>query len=69
MMALDNSFKYRKRHTWSPVIAILDIADYQVGYVLSLPFIKIVKVRTSKIMQSPKYVTVINICGIEYHKP
>jgi hypothetical protein len=68
MIALDDSFKYRKRHRLSPVTAIIDVADYQVGYVLTLPFIKIIKVRTSKIMECPKYMTFVNIFGIEYSK-
>jgi hypothetical protein len=68
MIALDDSYRYRKRHSWSPFTAILDVADYQIGYILSLPFLKIIKVKISKVMESPKYVTFVKLFGVEYHK-
>jgi hypothetical protein len=68
MIALQD-FRYEKRHMWSPITTIIDVADYQVGYILSLgQFITIFKLKTSKIMQSPKYVTIIKIFGVELEK-
>jgi hypothetical protein len=49
--------------------SLLDIADYKVGWIFSMrPFITIIKVKTSKIMENPKYATIIQIFGIEYRK-
>ena len=66
---LDESFKYRKRSRLSPIITILDNADYKIGWIFSMrPFVTIIKIKTSKIMETPKYVTIIRIFGTEYQK-
>jgi hypothetical protein len=53
----------------SPTTTIIDIADYKVGWIFSLwPIITIMKVKTSKIMETPKYITIIKIFGTEYVK-
>jgi hypothetical protein len=67
MIALQD-FRYKKRHPWSPIATITDIADYQVGYVFSLWPVTIIKVKTSKIMEAPKYVIFIKISSFEYQK-
>jgi hypothetical protein len=68
MIDLQN-FKYRKRHIWSPIATIIDVADYKVGYIFSLkPFLVIIKIKVSKIMELPKYVTFIKIFSFEYQK-
>ena len=61
MPIVHNSYKYKKRHSWSPITYILDIADYKIGWIFRLPFVKIIKVKTSKIMETPKYATIIEI--------
>jgi hypothetical protein len=66
MIALDETFKYRKRHQLSPITTILDIADYKVGWIFSMRFVKILKLKVSKIMDSPRYLIVISIFNIEY---
>jgi hypothetical protein len=69
MLVLDESFKYRRRFRSWPIITILDIADYEIGWIFSMrPFLTIIKIKTSKIMQAPKYVTIIKIFGTEYRK-
>jgi hypothetical protein len=45
---------------------ILEVADYQVGYMFSLWPITIFKIKTSQIMDSPKFVTIVKIFGTEY---
>jgi hypothetical protein len=67
MFALED-FKYTKRHQWSPITTITDVADYPVGYVFSLWPITIFKLKVSKIMDAPRYVTIIKIFGLEYQK-
>jgi hypothetical protein len=67
MRALED-FRFVKRHIWSPITTIIDIADYKVGWVLSIWPITIVKIKVSKIMEAPKYVTFIKIFGIDYQK-
>jgi hypothetical protein len=69
MYSVPDSFRFIKRHKWSPVTTIVDIADYKVGWIFSLwPIMTIMKVKTSKIMEAPKYVTVIELFGTEYAK-
>jgi hypothetical protein len=65
MLNLDPSFKYMKRHRWSPITHILDIADYQRGFLLNLPGFKMLKIKTSKIMQKDKYLIVVSIFGFD----
>lgn len=62
MLNLDD-FHFQKRFlvTW-----ILDVGDYRVGYIFSMPFFKILKIKTSKIMESPKYLTIIKIFNQEF---
>jgi hypothetical protein len=67
MLALEN-YKYEKRSKLSPITTITDIADYKVGYIFSLWPVTIVKIKTSKIMEAPRYMTVIKIFGTEYKK-
>jgi hypothetical protein len=67
MIALEE-FRYRKRHRLSPVTTIIDIADYKVGWIFSLWPITIFKLKTSKIMDAPKYVTFIKVFNSEYQK-
>jgi hypothetical protein len=67
MIALQD-FHYRKRHQWSPITTILDVADYKVGYIFSMWPITVFKLKVSKLMDSPKYVTVIKIFGLEFEK-
>jgi hypothetical protein len=49
-----------------------DIAGYDFGYVLNVPgtrygsIFTIVRYKTSKIMEAPRYTTVIGILGYEY---
>ena len=49
-----------------------DIAGYDVGYVFNVPgtsygsVFTIVRYKISKIMEAPKYITVIGIFGYEY---
>jgi hypothetical protein len=58
-----------RRHRLSPFTSIIDIADYRVGWIFSLwPIITIMKVKTSKIMETPNHITIIKIFGIEYQK-
>jgi hypothetical protein len=51
-----------------------DIADYPIGWVFNIPWTKpgsiftIVHYKSSKVMEAPKYVTVISIFGREYVK-
>ena len=59
------SFKLWKRHKWSPMCHILDMADYNYGYFLSLPGFKVLKFKTSKIMQKEDWIIVISIFGKE----
>jgi hypothetical protein len=66
MIALDNKFRLRKRNRLSPITSIIDVADYKVGYILTLPFIKIIKVKISQIMDSPKYITIVSVFGMEF---
>ena len=67
MLHLDESFKFRKRFKLWPITIINDVADYKIGWIFSIkPFITIIKVKTSKIMEAPKYITVIGIFGYEY---
>ena len=69
MLVIDETFKFKKRHRLSPVTEILDIADYKIGYILSIwPFITIIKLKTSKIMEAPRYTMVIKIFGTEMVK-
>jgi hypothetical protein len=67
MFALED-FRYTKRARWSPFTTIADVADYPVGYVFSLWPITIFKLKVSKIMDAPRYVTIIKIFGLEYQK-
>jgi hypothetical protein len=60
-----DDFHFQKRLF---VTLILDAADYRVGYIFSMPFVKILKVKTSTIMESPKYLTIIKIFNREYVK-
>jgi hypothetical protein len=67
MIALDDSFKFRKRYKLSPFTTILDVADYKRGYVFSLrPFIAILKIKTSKLMEKDKHLTVISLFGRDF---
>jgi hypothetical protein len=69
MLVIDETFKFKKRHRLSPVTDILDIADYKIGYIFSIwSFITIIKLKTSKIMEAPRYVTLIKIFNTEYQK-
>jgi hypothetical protein len=66
---LSDEFRYRKRYRWSPVTTVIDIAAYRVGWIFSLwPIITIMKVKTSKIMETPKYLTIIKIFETEYQR-
>jgi hypothetical protein len=67
MIALED-YKYRKRHTWSPITTIVDIGGYRVGYIFSLWPITVFKLKISKITQKDKYVTIIKIFGLEFEK-
>ena len=67
MIALQN-FRYEKRAKWSPFTTIIDVADYPVGWLFFMWPITIFKLKTSKIMQSPKYLTIIKIFGLEFEK-
>jgi hypothetical protein len=64
MIDLDD-FHFQKGHF---VTYIIDVADYKVGYMFSVPFLTIFKIKTSKIMESPKYMTIIKLFGTEYIK-
>ena len=33
MPIVHDSYKYKKRHSWSPITYILDIADYKIGWI------------------------------------
>ena len=69
MSFFDERFKYQRRSRLSPITTILDIADYKVGWIFSMrPFVTIIKIKTSKVMETPKYVTIIKIFGTEYRK-
>ena len=67
-MSAFEDFRFKKRHRWSPATTIIDAADYPVGYIFSLWPITIFKIKTSKIMETPKYVTFIKIFNTEYQK-
>jgi len=49
-----------------------DIADYEVGWIFNVPgtnygsIFTIVRYKISKIMEAPRYITVIGIFGYEY---
>jgi hypothetical protein len=60
MYVLDDSFSLRKR---GPMTTILDIAGYKHGYLFSFWPLKILKVKTSKVMETSKFLTVINLFG------
>jgi hypothetical protein len=66
-LILDDSFYFRKRW-WSPITRIMDAADYQRGWLFSIPGFKLLKIKVSKIMQSPKYITIIKIFNLEFVK-
>jgi hypothetical protein len=66
MYSLPDSFRCQRRGPF--ITTIIDIADYKVGYIFSLWPITIIKVKVSKIMDAPRYVTFIKIFGIEYQK-
>ena len=68
MLTLDPDWKYERRFRLSPFINIHDIADYKVGWLLSVPFLKMLRLKVSKIMESPKYITIIKIFNTEYEK-
>ena len=69
MFELDETFRFRKRSKLSPITTIIDIADYEVGWIFSMrPFLTIIKIKTSKIMQAPKYATFIRVFGMEFQK-
>ena len=68
MLVINETFKFKRRSRLWPVTDILDIADYKIGMILSLPFITIIKLKVSKIMEREKYVTLIKICGREFVK-
>jgi hypothetical protein len=59
-MTLDPTYKYIKHWFW-PIITIRDMAGYQRGWIFAFWFIKIMKLKTSKIMESPRYITIIEI--------
>ena len=62
MLILHEGFKYKKRFRLWPVATITDIADYKIGWIFTLrPFFIIIKVKVSKIMDAPRYITVIEI--------
>jgi hypothetical protein len=67
MIALED-FRYTKRASWWPFTTIIDVADYQVGWIFSMWPITIFKLKTSKLMDTPKYVTIIKIFGLEFQK-
>jgi hypothetical protein len=66
MFALED-FRYYKRR-WSPFTTVVDVADYKVGWIFSLWPITIFKLKTSKIMDAPKYVTIVKVFGTEYQR-
>ena len=69
MLVIDETFKFHKRTRLSPITNILDLADYKIGWIFSVwPVLTIIKLKTSKIMQAPKYMTVISIFGYEFVK-
>jgi hypothetical protein len=49
-----------------------DVAGYDLGYVCNVPgtrygsIFTILRYKTSKIMEAPKYITIISIFGYEY---
>ena len=68
MQILHEEFKYKKRR-FSPLVTITDVADYPIGYIFTLwPFLLIIKVKVSKIMQSPKYIMIIEIFGRRFER-
>ena len=68
MLILHEEFKYRRRR-FSPIVSITDVAYYEVGWIFTLrPFFMIIKVKISKVMDAPKYVTIIEICGRTYSR-
>ena len=67
MLILHEEFKYRKRHRFWPFVTVTDMADFKIGWIFTLwPFFMIIKVKVSKIMDAPKYVTIIEIFGRTY---
>jgi hypothetical protein len=67
-LILDDSFHLKKRFWWSPTTWILDGADYPRGFLFNIPGFKLLKIKTSKIMESPRYVTIIKIFNLEFLK-
>jgi hypothetical protein len=67
-LILDDSYHFSKRFWWSPTTWILDAADYRRGYLFNIPGFKVLKIKTSKIMESPRYVTIIKIFNREFMK-
>ena len=69
MLVIDETLKFYKRTRLSPITNILDLADYKIGWIFSVwPVLTITKLKTSKIMEAPKYMTVISIFGREFVK-
>jgi hypothetical protein len=66
-LILDDSYRFQKRW-WSPVTHILDAADYRRGFLFNLPGVKVLKIKTSKSMESPRYLTIIKIFTLEFVK-
>ena len=61
---LDKSFYYQRRGL---VVTIYDVAGYKQGWILLVgPFIAIMKIKISKLMETPKYLTIVDIFGREF---
>jgi hypothetical protein len=51
---------------WSPMTRIIDMADYPYGYIFSLLGFKLLKFKTSKIMEKERFIVVMSIFGREF---
>jgi hypothetical protein len=67
-LILDDSFHFQKRFWWSPTTWILDAADYPRGYLFKIPGFALLKLKISKLMEAPKYVTVVKIFRWEFER-
>jgi hypothetical protein len=67
-LVLDDSFYFMKRFNLSPVTHIMDAADYRRGWLFSIPGFQLLKLKVSKLMESPKHITIIKIFNWEFIK-
>jgi hypothetical protein len=47
---------------------IMDAADYQRGWLFSIPGFRLLKIKVSKIMENDRYLVVISVFGREFLK-